>query len=58
MPEYLGSGSYELVSSKTKYRFIVMEKFGSDVDKLRKAKELSGQTVFQIASQTVSIANL
>lgn len=53
MPVYLGSGSYELASSQTKYRFIVMEKFGNDVDKLRKTKELSGQTVFQIASQIV-----
>ena len=54
MPVYLGSGSHEAGSMK--YRFIVMEKFGTDIDKLRAENKgvLPLSTVFQLAWQIVS----
>ncbi|KAJ3643032.1 hypothetical protein Zmor_025770 [Zophobas morio] len=51
MPVYLGSGSHEAGSMK--YRFIVMEKFGTDIDKIRAENKgvLPLSTVFQLAWQ-------
>ncbi|EFA10442.1 serine/threonine-protein kinase VRK1 [Tribolium castaneum] len=50
MPAYLGSGSHEMGASK--YRFIVMEKFGADIDQLRRDKgALSSTSVFQMGWQ-------
>ncbi|XP_044272231.1 serine/threonine-protein kinase VRK1-like [Tribolium madens] len=50
MPAYLGSGSHDVGAAK--YRFIVMEKFGSDIDKMRRESgALSAVSVFQMAWQ-------
>jgi vaccinia related kinase len=51
MPAYLGSGSHEVGAAK--YRFIVMEKFGVDVDKLREKNKgaLPEAVVYQLAWQ-------
>jgi hypothetical protein len=55
MPAYLGSGSHEVGAAK--YRFIVMEKFGVDVDKLREKNKgaLPEAVVYQLAWQIVSV---
>ncbi|RZC40752.1 serine/threonine-protein kinase VRK1 [Asbolus verrucosus] len=51
MPSYIGSGSHEF--GNVKYRFIVMEKFGSDIERLRQQNGgiLPISTVYQLAWQ-------
>lgn len=54
MPKYLGSGSHEFQGQK--YRFMVMERFGDDLQKIieKHNKKFSYKTVFQISVQIVS----
>lgn len=54
MPKYLGSGSFEYNGQK--YRFMVMERFGMDLQKIleRHSKRFSFKTVFQVGIQIVS----
>lgn len=58
MPVYLGSGSHE--HSGKKYRFLVIEKFGEDIDKLwhTNNKSFPTATVFLIALQMVLLITL
>ncbi|KAJ8928594.1 hypothetical protein NQ314_018800 [Rhamnusium bicolor] len=55
MPLYLGSGSHEYKGEK--YRFIVMEKFGTDLWKLflENDRSFPTSTVFKVAVQIVSL---
>lgn len=55
MPKYLGSGSFEY--SGNKYRFMVMERFGSDLQKIleQHSKRFSFKTVYQVGIQIVSV---
>lgn len=54
MPKYLGSGSHD--HDGIKYRFVVMEKFGSDIWKifLENNKCFPADTVFKLGIQIVS----
>lgn len=58
MPKYLGSGSFEYKTQK--YRFMVMERFGSDLQKILEQhnKKFSFKTVCQIGLEIVSIFTL
>lgn len=53
MPRYIGSGSHEY--KKTKYRFIVMERYGTDLWKLFEAnnRRFPEHTVYKVALQIV-----
>lgn len=55
LPKFLGSGSHE--ANGDKYRFLVIEKLGSDIWQLylENGQKLPGETVFQIAIQIVII---
>lgn len=55
MPKYLGSGSHEYNGQK--YRFMVMERFGDDLQKIinKHSKKFSYKTVVQVVIQVVSI---
>ncbi|CAG9813452.1 unnamed protein product [Phaedon cochleariae] len=55
MPHYLGSGSHEY--KEEKYRFIVMEKFGTDLWKifLENNKIFPATTVFKVAVQILDV---
>lgn len=55
LPKFLGSGSHE--ANGDKYRFLVIEKLGSDIWQLylENGQKLPGETVFQIAIQIVVI---
>lgn len=54
MPLYLGSGSHEFKNQK--YRFVVMEKFGTDLWKifLENNRTFPSDTVFKLGIQIVS----
>ncbi|MCL4120803.1 UNVERIFIED_CONTAM: hypothetical protein GTU68_007906, partial [Idotea baltica] len=54
MPKYLGSGSH--IYQGQKYRFMVMERFGEDLQKIieKHNKKFSYKTVFQVVIQIVS----
>lgn len=54
MPKYLGSGSFDY--NNQKYRFMVMERFGSDLQKILEQhnKKFSFKTVYQIGLEIVS----
>ena len=54
MPKFFGSGSFEY--NKQKYRFMVMERFGIDLQKIleKHNKKLSFKTVYQVGIQIVS----
>ncbi|XP_068239405.1 serine/threonine-protein kinase VRK1-like isoform X1 [Palaemon carinicauda] len=51
MPKYLGSGSFEFKGQR--YRFMVMERFGSDLQKIleQHSKRFSFKTVYQVGIQ-------
>ncbi|KRT86043.1 hypothetical protein AMK59_67, partial [Oryctes borbonicus] len=53
MPVYYGSGSHEI--KNTKYRFIIMEKFGSDIWKifLENNRNFNPKAVYKIGIQIV-----
>lgn len=55
MPKYLGSGSFEYNGQK--YRFMVMERFGMDLQKIleRHSKRFSFKTVFQVGIQILDV---
>lgn len=55
MPAYIGSGSHEC--NGTKYRFVVMEKFGKDLWKLylENNRCFPTQTAFQISIQLLDV---
>lgn len=57
MPKYHGSGSFE--HKNNKYRFMVMDRFGLDLQKIleQHSKRLSFKTVYQIGIQIVSTVN-
>lgn len=54
VPKFIGSGSYE--RNGTRYRFMVMERFGSDLQKLFEAngKRFGLKTVLQLGLRIVS----
>lgn len=54
MPSYLGSGSHEFKNEK--YRFLVMDKFGTDLWKkfLENNNAFPPDTVFKLGIQIVS----
>lgn len=54
MPKYIGSGSHEY--KNTKYRFVVMDRYGTDLWKLFEGNNRSfpEHTVYKIALQIVS----
>lgn len=54
MPKFFGSGSFEY--NNQKYRFMVMERFGQDLQKIleQHSKRLSFKTVYQVGIQIVS----
>lgn len=57
MPAYISSGSHE--HDGIKYRFLVMEKYGSDLGKfLIQHKKFPPATLFNIGIQIVSIMQL
>ncbi|KAF2365167.1 Protein kinase domain [Trinorchestia longiramus] len=55
MPKYLGSGSFTFKSQK--YRFMVMERFGSDLQKIleKHNKKFSFKTVYQIGLEIIDV---
>ncbi|XP_078033881.1 uncharacterized protein LOC144468344 [Augochlora pura] len=55
MPPFLGSGSHEYKS--TKYRFIVLERYGTDLWKLfeQNNKEFPEHTVYKVAIQIINV---
>ncbi|KAF2904286.1 hypothetical protein ILUMI_01889 [Ignelater luminosus] len=55
MPKYLGSGSHE--HNGTKYRFVVMEKFGSDIWKifLENNRRFPADIVFKLGIQILDV---
>ncbi|KAK4328834.1 hypothetical protein Pmani_000776 [Petrolisthes manimaculis] len=55
MPKYLGSGSFEY--SGNKYRFMVMERFGLDLQKIleQHSKRFSFKTVYQVGIQILDV---
>ncbi|XP_066585477.1 serine/threonine-protein kinase VRK1-like [Prorops nasuta] len=55
MPRYIGSGSHEC--NKTKYRFVVMERFGCDLWKLfiENDKKFPEHTVYKIGLQLLNV---
>lgn len=55
MPRYIGSGSHEY--KKTKYRFIVMERYGTDLWKLFEAnnRRFPEHTVYKVALQIINV---
>ena len=58
MPKYIGSGAHE--RGKVKYRFMVMERFGEDVEKLFCAagRKFQMKTVCYLALRIVSYLNI
>ena len=54
VPRYIGSGSFD--NSGTKYRFMVMDRFGQDVEKiyLSSGKKFPIETVFTLGLRIVS----
>ncbi len=54
VPKFIAAGSYDM--SGTRYRFMVMERFGSDLQKLFEAnsKQFSRKVVLQLAVRLVS----
>lgn len=55
MPKYLGSGSFDY--NNQKYRFMVMERFGSDLQKILEQhnKKFSFKTVYQIGLEIIDV---
>ncbi|MCL4120802.1 UNVERIFIED_CONTAM: hypothetical protein GTU68_007906 [Idotea baltica] len=55
MPKYLGSGSH--IYQGQKYRFMVMERFGEDLQKIieKHNKKFSYKTVFQVVIQILDV---
>ncbi|KAB7503806.1 Serine/threonine-protein kinase VRK1 [Armadillidium nasatum] len=55
MPKYLGSGSHEYNGQK--YRFMVMERFGEDLQKIieKHNKKFSYKTVYQVVIQIIPV---
>ncbi|CAL7949855.1 unnamed protein product [Xylocopa violacea] len=55
MPRYVGSGSHEY--KKTKYRFVVMDRYGTDLWKLFEAnnRRFPEHTVYKIALQIINV---
>ncbi|XP_034177516.1 serine/threonine-protein kinase VRK1 [Osmia lignaria lignaria] len=55
MPQYIGSGSHEY--KNTKYRFVVMNRYGTDLWKLFEAnsRRFPEHTVYKIALQIINI---
>ena len=55
MPKFLGSGSHEYKGQK--YRFMVMERFGSDLQKIldQNEKKLSHKAVYQAGIQILDV---
>lgn len=55
MPRYIGSGSHEY--KKVKYRFVVMNRYGTDLWKLFKAnnRRFPEHTVYKVALQTINV---
>lgn len=55
MPKFLGSGSFEFKSQK--YRFMVMERFGNDLQKIleQHSKRFSFKTVYQVGIQILDV---
>ena len=55
MPKYIAFGSYE--RKGVRYRFMVMERFGTDLQKLfeNNGKEFSRKTVLQLGLSLVSV---
>ncbi|XP_053639117.1 serine/threonine-protein kinase VRK1 isoform X2 [Cherax quadricarinatus] len=55
MPKYLGSGSFEY--NKERYRFMVMERFGRDLQKIleQHSKRFSFKTVYQVGIQILDV---
>ncbi len=58
MPLFIASGSYER-SAADKYRFMIMQRFGSDLQRLFEAnhKSFPHRTVLQLAVRVVSSSN-
>ncbi|CAD1477939.1 unnamed protein product, partial [Heterotrigona itama] len=55
MPRYIGSGSHEY--KKVKYRFVVMDRYGTDLWKLFEAnnRRFPEHTVYKVALQTINV---
>ncbi|XP_063844035.1 serine/threonine-protein kinase VRK1-like isoform X2 [Scylla paramamosain] len=55
MPKFFGSGSFEY--NNHKYRFMVMERFGNDLQKILEhhSKRLSFKTVYQVGIQILDV---
>ncbi|XP_050732936.1 serine/threonine-protein kinase VRK1-like isoform X2 [Eriocheir sinensis] len=55
MPKFFGSGSFEY--NNQKYRFMVMERFGEDLQKIleQHSKRLSFKTVYQVGIQILDV---
>jgi len=55
MPRYMGSGSHTY--SNNKYRFMVMERFGSDLQKIfeKNNKKFSLKTTYQLGIQIIDV---
>lgn len=55
MPAFIGSGSHEC--NGTKYRFVVMERFGRDIWSifLENGKKFPGSTVFSLGLQMLNV---
>jgi len=55
MPKYMGSGSH--IFSDNKYRFMVMERFGSDLQKIfeKNNKKFSLKTTYQLGIQIIDV---
>lgn len=58
MPRYVASGSHEY--NKTKYRFLVMDRYGTDLSKLfqENNKRFPEHTVYKLALQIVSTSSI
>ncbi|XP_015585800.1 serine/threonine-protein kinase VRK1 [Cephus cinctus] len=55
MPKYIGSGSHEC--NKVKYRFVVMERYGTDLWNLflQSGRRFEEHTVFKVALQIINV---
>lgn len=54
MPKYIASGTHHTQNGKKGYRFLVMEMFGDDLQKITQSKKLTHKMACQVTAQILS----
>ena len=54
MPKYVASGTHHTKNGKKGYRFLVMEMFGDDLQKMTESKKLTNKIACQVTAQMLS----